>query len=66
MRQAIEIKNAISAYVFLITWFLADYYRLKETKEAALSKKKRGVAKKDRTSGQERSEQEHNAIIQAS
>ncbi len=49
LKTAFQIKNALSAYVYLITWYLSDYCKLKETKEAALTKNKRKVAKKDRT-----------------
>jgi hypothetical protein len=44
--------------VYLTTWYLSDYCKLKETKEAALTKNKRKVAKKDRTVDQEKVEQE--------
>ena len=51
------IKNALSAYVFLITWYLSDFCKLKDTKEANLTKNKRGKnAKKDRTSDEHRNE----------
>lgn len=62
LRQAIIFKNALCAYVFLITWFLQDYFKLKETKEAALSKGKRKV-KKDKTDDQAKLEQEQNSIL---
>ena len=62
LKTAIQIKNALSAYVYLITWYLSDYCKLKETKEAALTKNKRKVAKKDRTVDQENVEREQNAI----
>ena len=48
-KLAIQVKNALSAYVYLITWFLSDFCKLKDLKEANLSKGKRRVAKKDRT-----------------
>lgn len=57
-KTAFQIKNALSAYVYLTTWYLSDYCKLKETKEAALTKNKRKVAKKDRTVDQEKVEQE--------
>ena len=47
--MALQIKNALSAYVYLITWFLSDFYKLKDLKEANLTKGKKRVAKKDRT-----------------
>lgn len=50
----------------MTTWFLSDYNKLKETKEANLTKNKRRVAKKDKTSDMERSEVDQNAINQAS
>ena len=63
IRQAFAIKNALSAYVFLITWYLSDFCKLKDTKEANLTKNKRGKnAKKDRTSDEHRSELDQNAI----
>jgi hypothetical protein len=56
LRQALHIKNVLAAYVYLTTWFLSDYNKLKETKEANLTKNKRKIAKKDRTTDQERAE----------
>ena len=47
--MAINSQNALSAYVYLITWFLSENCRLKEYKEANLTKGKRKVAKKDKT-----------------
>ena len=61
-KLAIQVQNALSAYVYLITWFLSDFCKLKDLKEANLSKGKRRVAKKDRTDEQNRREQELNAI----
>ena len=55
-KLAIQIQNALSAYVYLITWFLSDFCKLKDLKEANLSKGKRRVAKKDRTDEQNRRE----------
>jgi hypothetical protein len=49
LRTSILIKNALSAYIFLITWFLSEQNKIKETKEVNISKNKRKVAKKDRT-----------------
>lgn len=48
-KMAIQIQNALSAYVYLITWFLSDFCKLKDLKEAALSKGRKRVAKKDKT-----------------
>lgn len=49
--MAIQIQNALSAYIYLITWFLKDFCKLKDLKEKNLSKGRgRGrVAKKDKT-----------------
>jgi len=44
--------------VYLITWFLSDFCKLKDTKEAALTKNKRKIAKKDKTVDQENVERE--------
>ncbi len=30
-RLVLQVKNAISAYVYLTTWFLSDYNKLKDT-----------------------------------
>lgn len=61
IKQVFTIKNALSAYVYLITWFLSEFSKLKETKEANITKNKRRVAKKDRTSDEQRNELEQNA-----
>jgi len=50
----------------LITWFLSDNCRLKEYKEANLTKGKKKVAKKDKTKNQENDELAQNAIAMAS
>ena len=55
--MAIRIQNALSAYVYLITWFLSGYCKLNENKEANLSKGRRRVAKKDRTDEQNKRDQ---------
>jgi len=60
--MAIQIQNALSAYVYLITWFLSDFCKLKDQKEAKLTKGKKRVAKKDRTDEQNKYEVEMNAI----
>ena len=39
----------MSAFVYLTTWFLSDFSKLKETKEANLTKGRRKVARKDKT-----------------
>lgn len=42
---------ALSAYVYLATWFLSDYNKLKETKDAIITKNKRvRGGKKERNS----------------
>lgn len=56
----------MSAYVYLITWFLSENCKQKDTKEANLTKGKRRVAKKDRTDDQEKQEVEMNAILVSS
>ena len=48
--------------MYLITWFLSDFCKLKDLKEANLSKGKKRVAKKDRTEEQNKHEQEMTAI----
>lgn len=64
--DAIRCQNALSAYVYLITWFLSDNCRLKEYKEANLTKGKKKVAKKDKTKDQESDDQAQNTIALAS
>ena len=54
--MALLIKNALCGYVYLTTWFLCDYNKLKETKEAALTKNNRKGPKNTRTTDQEKSE----------
>jgi hypothetical protein len=46
---ALSAQNSLAAYVYLITWFLSDNCRLKDYKEANLTKGKKKVAKKDKT-----------------
>ena len=46
-RKAIQMQNALSAYVYLITWFLSDFVKERAAKEQLVSKK-RGK-KADRT-----------------
>ena len=64
--MAVTSQNALSAYVYLITWFMSDNCRLKEYKEANLTKAKKKVAKKDKTKEQENDDQAQNAIAMAS
>ena len=61
-KMAIQVQNALSAYIYLLTWFLSDFCKLKDLKEANLSRGKRRVAKKDKTDEQNKREQELNAI----
>jgi len=49
LKTALQVKNCLSAYVYLITWFLSDFSKLKESKEGNMTKGRRRVAKKDRT-----------------
>lgn len=61
-KMAIQIQNALSAYVYLITWFLSDFTKLKDLKEANLTKGKKRVAKKDKTQEQTKYDEEMNSI----
>jgi hypothetical protein len=64
--MVVKCQNSLSAYIYLITWFLSDNCRLKEYKEANISKGKKKVAKKDKTKDQENDELAQNSIAMAS
>ena len=64
--MAVKCQNSLSAYIYLITWFLSDNCRLKEYKEANITKGKKKVAKKDKTKDQENDELAQNSIALAS
>ena len=51
-KTALQIQNAMSAYVYLISWFLSDFYKLKDLREANLTKGKKRGAKKEKTEEQ--------------
>lgn len=54
MKTAVQFKNALSAYVYLTTWYLSSYNQLKDTKEANLTKNKRKGVKKDKTTDEQK------------
>jgi len=63
-KVAAQIQNSLTAYVYLITWFLQDSCKCKG--QVDLAKGRKRVAKKDKTVDQEKEEIELNAIALAS
>lgn len=59
-RIILLIQNSIKAYVYLISWYLTDISRLKETKEIQTKQRKKN---QNKTRDQQNNEQEINAIM---
>lgn len=64
LARVLRIKNVLGAWVYLATWFLSENCLLKENKESNLTKAKR-KAKKDRTTDEQRIQNDLNAIALA-
>ena len=58
-KKAIRIQNALSAYVYLLSWFLADFATQKAEKEQQLTKKRK---KADKNAEERAEEKELNTV----